>query len=153
MKQSPHEKHLLANLGPSKFSAEGFLGNDDRSLDEIIAVDSRILKDIGIEKSKLVAALKNAYEKTKKGMGGEVEIAPDVVGVFHESRGEIPSPFPHEGTFEKGDAEITHKKTGEKIFITSLSIHLIDKHDFFQGKGSHFRIEPHTAAKLFGLIT
>ena len=142
----------MRNLGPSKFSAEGFLGSDSRPVDEIVSEDLLSLEKNQVAKETLVEALKGAYETAKKAFGAEVDIRSGVTAVFYESMGRVPSPFQADGVFEKGEAVVKDEESGHAIVITSLSIHLIEKYSFFQGKGSRYRIDPDTAAKIFRLI-
>jgi len=138
-------------LNPSIFSGEGFLGTDSRSLRDIIDADRKELERSGIDKNHLIAALKGAFEKAQSNLGMETVLLPGVTATYHESRGKIPSPFREDGSFEKGEVVVTDTKSGETIIVTPLSINLIEKHDFFQGKGSRFRIDPGTATTTFGL--
>ncbi|HUI92501.1 MAG TPA: hypothetical protein VLX68_09670 [Chitinivibrionales bacterium] len=142
---------LKAALGPSKFSAQGYLGNDERAPEEIIQEDLIILARLGIGKNNLVAALRKTYITAERALGNPVEISPGVIAVHHEARGRIPSPFPEDGTLPKGETVVTDKKSGESIVITPLSMMLIERHDFFQGKGSAFRIDPEVAIRLLGI--
>ncbi|MBD3344623.1 MAG: hypothetical protein GF401_06140 [Chitinivibrionales bacterium] len=151
MKQSPSNGELHERLGPSPFSSGGFLGHDTRPVDEIINDDARVLESLDITQEQLADALTGAFEKTREGLGAEVELFPNVVGKFYESMGRIPSPFRGEGVFEKGEAVVTDTTTNEKIIISRLSINLIRKHCFFQGKGSRFRIEPKKAVSILRL--
>lgn len=148
MKQSPGDQDLNSLLGPSKFSSEGFLGNDTRTADEIIADDLRRLEHLGVTKEQIVTALKTAYDKAEKALGNPVAIRETVVAEYYESRGKIPSPFRGDGMFSKGEVDITDKKTGKSIIVTALGINLIEKRDFFQGKGSRFRIEPDSVKQM-----
>jgi hypothetical protein len=142
MKHSPHDNGLRSRLGPTKFSAGGFLGTDSRPLDEIVADDLRALEQSGVSKPALVRALRRAYEKARGAQGGPAEIRPGVTAVFHESMGRIPSPFRGDGVFPKGEASVADAATGRRIIITALGIDLIERHDFYQGKGSRYRIDP-----------
>lgn len=151
MKQSPAEQDLMRNLRPSKFSAEGFLGSDFRPFDEIVSEDLRSLEQKRVSKEGLVAALTDAYEMAKQALGAQVVIRPGVTAVFKESMGRVPSPFRGDGVFEKGEAVVKDEEAGHTIIITSLGIHLIEKHGFFQGKGSRYRIEPDRAIEIFRL--
>jgi len=150
MKKSPSEYELMRNLSPSKFSAEGFLGSDRRPIDEIVSEDLRVLERCHVPKDALVQALKHAYDSAQRALGAEVLIRPGVTAVFHESMGRIPSPFKGDGVFEKGEAVVKDIR-GHSLVITRLSIHLIEKHGFFQGKGSPYRMDPITAIKIFRL--
>jgi hypothetical protein len=151
MKLSPQDKKLIHNLGPSKFSKEGFLGTDTRSFEEIIADDLRTLERTGVSKELLLQALKDTYQKAKEAFGAEIEIRKNVKAVFHESMGRIPSPFCKDGLFEKGEAVVTDSTNNLSLIITSLGINLIERHDFFQGRGCRFRIDPLVAIKIFRL--
>ena len=151
MKRSPDEEKLWRDLGSSEFSAEGFLGHDDRPVDEIISADLRSLEALGATKQQLVHALGDVYDRAKGAFGAEVNIAPDVTAVYYESRGRIPSPFRGDGTFEKGEAILTNLRSSQSLIVTSLSIHLIEHHDFFQGKGARYRIDPKVAIEILGI--
>jgi len=150
MKETPQDKSLEERLGASRFSGEGFLGTDHRPVDEIIADDLRTLAQLGVDRGALHAALHDAFEKARAAFGGEVEIRPGVVAVAHESMGRIPSPFQGDGVFEKGDVVLTGPG-GEQIILTALGLSMIEKHDFFQGRGSRYRVDPALAVRLLGL--
>ena len=151
MKLSPEDQRLIHNLGPSKFSKEGFLGTDTRPLQGIIDDDLRTLKEVGVSKELVVQALKDAYQKAKNAFGAEVEIKKNVTAMFCESMGRLPSPFCKDGVFEKGEVVVTDLINNLSLIITSLGINLIEKHDFFQGRGCRFRIDPLVAIKIFKL--
>jgi hypothetical protein len=139
------------NFEASKFSADGFLGSDPRPVDEIIADDTRDLEQAGISRHDLVAALEAAYKKSRDALGAIVEVAPSVQGEFFESRGRIPCPFRGCGVFEKGEASLSAADSHKPVFVTSLGIHMIAAHGFFQGRGSRFRIGPVEAAILLSV--
>jgi hypothetical protein len=152
MKLSPEDQRLIHNLKPSKFSKEGFLGTDNRSFAEITTEDLRTLEKTGVPKELLVQALKDTFQKARNTFGAEVEIKKNVKAVFHESMGRIPSPFCKDGLFEKGEVVVIDSANNLSLVITSLGINLIEKHDFFQGRGCRFRIDPLVAIKIFRLL-
>ncbi len=153
MKRSPAEDELIQSLGPSKFSAEGFMGHDTRPVDEIISADERKLDRLGIAIQTLVNTLKAIYQQAQQAHGAEIQIKPGVFATFYESRGRVPSPFKTDGVFEKGEAVAREKETGQQMIITQLGIALIERHHFFQGIGSRYRIDPEVAVRLLGLAT
>ena len=142
MKKSPEESNLEERLKPSIFSGSGFLGNDERPIDEIVADDLKALEQHDIDKEDLTNLLKKAFEKVEGTFGQEVRLSENLTGEFYEAKGRIPSPFRGDGVFEKGEARIRHESSGEEIIITALSLHLISEHSFFQGKGSRYRLDP-----------
>jgi archaellum biogenesis protein FlaJ (TadC family) len=151
MKHAPQEESERRRLEPSKFSAEGFLGSDPRDVSEIIAEDQRMLDELRVDKQKVVESLTTIYSAAKAAQGAEVAIGKDLLAMFYESLGRIPSPFRGDGVFEKGEVALTHIPTGGKLYITALGINMIDRHGFFQGKGSRYRINPQDAMNIFGL--
>ena len=150
MQETPEDKALEDRLGASKFSGEGFLGTDHRPVDEIVAADLHALAQLGVSKETLLAALRDAFEKARAALGGEVAIRPGVTAVAHESMGRIPSPFRGDGVFEKGDVVLA-SAAGEQLVLTALGLAMIEKHAFFQGHGSRYRIDPVRAAALLGV--
>ena len=65
------------------------------------------------------------------------------------SMGKIASPFG--GLYNKENVEVKNMRTGESITWTTLNIHMIRDHGFYEGKGSHFRVEPEDIAKILEL--
>ncbi|MBN2281040.1 MAG: hypothetical protein JXQ65_10705 [Candidatus Marinimicrobia bacterium] len=149
MKKAPDYEKLKHRLESSKFSGSGFLGTDERPVDEIIADDLHQMEINQIDKDDLVDLLKIYYQKIRVEIGRRVRFTDNIYGEYHESMGRIPSPFIGDGVFEKGEAVIVNEKTGETFVITALAINLIEKHDFFQGKGSRYRLDP---VRLFHLF-
>ena len=150
MQETPEDKALEDRLGASKFSGEGFLGTDHRTVDEIIAEDRRTLERLGLPRERLLAALRDVFDKARAELGGEIPVRPGVVAVAHESMGRIPSPFRGDGVFEKGDV-VLRSASGEELVLTALGLSMIEKHGFFQGRGSRYRVDPARAAALLGL--
>jgi hypothetical protein len=151
MKNSPHDKALRARLGPSKFSAQGFMGSDTRTVEEIIAEDRRWMEQVGITVEKIADDLGEAYRRGREALGGTVDLGDGRTAVYHESMGRVASPFRGDGVFEKGEVVVTDTKNGLQLRLTALGIHLIRRHGFFQGRGSAYRIEPPEAVRVLRL--
>lgn len=150
MKQSPQEQEQNRRLSPSKFSRDGFLGSDTRSLEEIVSSDRRTLEGRGLTVEAVAKGLRDIFARAKAGLGDEVDLGGGAAAAYHEARGRVPSPFSGDGTFEKGTVTVTLPGEAQPFILTDLSIFLIGKYGFFQGTGSPFRIEPLAAAKLLG---
>ncbi|MBN1600672.1 MAG: hypothetical protein JW915_03640 [Chitinispirillaceae bacterium] len=151
MKKIPQQKELKDLLGPSKFSGDGYLGTDPRIPESIIEEDRHIIEQSGFTKEQLTESLKDALKKAVDALGDPVDILPGVTAVHYESRGKIPSPYRGDGLFQKGEVVIFDSKSGKKIIVTPLGINLIEKHNFFQGRGSRYRIEPEDIIVIFNL--
>jgi hypothetical protein len=148
MQSSSSEKNLRTQFGPSTFSADGFLGNDPRTPEEIIEEDKAEMARLGVTRDKIGAALRDLYVKAERAMGNPIKISETMTACHDEARGQIPSPYPGDGVFPKGQMKLTNSASKQTLLITPLSIHLIEKHGFFQGKGSKYRIEPEMAARF-----
>lgn len=142
MKLSPEEQERIKLFSPSKFSADGFLGNDTRQLSEIIAEDEEMVSSLATTCEEIADHLESVFNKAESTFGDPVEIKPGINATFHEARGKIPSPFRGDGVFQKGETVITDSTSNTGIVITRLGIDLIRRHHFFQGRGSRYRIEP-----------
>lgn len=151
MKQPPSEGDSLQNFKPSKFSADGFMGNDKRSVEDIVIDDGLKLQELGVTNYIIAAKLKEIYNTAKNALGAQIKIGENLVAQYYESRGKIPSPFRGEGMFEKGEVTISDTRTGQTIVVTSLGIHLIEKHTFFQGNGSRYRLDPQIVVTMLKL--
>ena len=150
MKLSPREQEQEKLFGPSKFSGQGFLGDDQRRPEEIIAADRKTLEKLGATCEVVAIGLQTVFDRAEAAMGSAIELGPGVSAAFFEARGKIPSPFRGDGVFQKGEVEVKDVRAGKSIFITRLGINLIRKHCFFQGRGSVYRIEPGDAIKICG---
>ncbi|MDT8391521.1 MAG: hypothetical protein RRC34_13545, partial [Lentisphaeria bacterium] len=151
MKENPAEKEILDRMRPGVLSAEGFLGADPRSLDQMIAEDVAELEGEGITIGELGAALNDLHQRVDAALGGPVSLADGQVTAEEiEVMGRIPCPF--------GCGTLAHKAVihvrfhGKQLLLTPLHGHLISEHGFFQGRGTIFRLEPKVAAELFRLL-
>jgi hypothetical protein len=147
MKHAPLDQSLRERLDASRFSAEGFLGNDAREIEEIVAQDRAELERLGVTEQAVVQALRAADDQARATLGAPVRLAPGLVARHHEAMGKTPSPFRGDGVFAKGETEVLWDD-GRRLRLTALGLALIERHGFFQGRGSLYRIEPQDAAAL-----
>ena len=150
MKLAPREQEQARLFGPSKFSAEGFLGNDPRTVEEIVEADRELLISLGTTADAVADLLAAVFARAEAAFGEPVAIKPSITATLFEARGKIPSPFRGDGVFQKGEVMVYEEDTQKTLFITRLGINLIRKHGFFQGRGSRYRIEPADALRLCG---
>ncbi len=140
MKMPPEYIEAQKNMQPGVISSVGFLGNDDRDLMEIITTDEQEMSGLGLDFQKVAEWLKNLMKEAEKGLGEPVVIGDLEVQLF-EARGFLPCPF-KDGIFRKKTMYIKRVDKGLTLQVSELSIHLLEKHRFLQGRGSPFRIEP-----------
>jgi len=149
MKRSPYDQQVLDRMAPGALCAEGFLGHDPRDLSDIIAADDAAVAAAGLIHTQIAAKLAEWMLIAITELGRAVELTDNVTGVWREGMGRIPSPWPGEGVFPKGELQLTDRRTGRAMLVTQLSVHLIGTHGFYQGRGSPYRIEP---AELIPLL-
>lgn len=151
MKQSPHQRKVSERMAPGVLCREGFLGRDRRPLGEILDADNSTVVGLGLRHEQIAGRLREVLDAAVAGLGRRVDLSEGLTAVFHEGMGRIPSPWPGEGTFRKGEVELTNAATGRTVRFTPLSVHLIARHGFYQGRGSRYRLEPQDVASMLGL--
>ena len=145
MKMSPRFTKAQANMQPGVITSDGFLGDDTRDIIDIIAADEERCTHLGIDLDEAVRKLRDLFERGRGGLGEPVTVDDTWIVRISEARGHLPSPF-EDGIFRKINAEIElaprGKRSGARLLVGELSIHMIETNHFLQGKGSPFRLEP-----------
>ena len=148
MKMTPELAKAQYNMKPGIISERGFLGDDSRPLSDIIENDAEIVKHLNLSNEKISEVLKDFMVRGKKGLGNPVVVDDMWEATTEEFRGKIPCPF-EDGITRKTNTVVKNLKTGEILEYSELSVHLIEKHGFFQGKESAFRVDPAKFKKVF----
>ena len=151
MKQDPQTRRIAERMAPGVLSKDGFLGTDPRRLEEIIETDRSTVVGLATTHEELAERLREAFEAARARLGTPVQVASGLTAVYWEAMGRIPCPWGGCGTFPKGEVELINAATGRRILFTALSVHLIARHGFYQGRGSRYRLDPATIAGLFGI--
>lgn len=139
MKMTPELKKAQANMAPGVITAEGFLGNDRRNLSTIIDEDAQIMRRLELDPAELGQRLHHFMDEGRKGLGEPVTVDERWLVKTDEARGKLACPW-EDGVFRKINVTLERKDTGEKVFYTDLSIHLLEAHGFLEGRGSSFRL-------------
>jgi hypothetical protein len=148
MKENPEQQALRSKLAPGVFSAEGFLGSDTRSPAEIIQTDSLTAEKLGFSHHQLAARMRQLTEAGKSGLGRRVVVDSFLAVTVTDAMGAIPCPFSDNYRASKQITQVENLRTGQTATWSDLNIHMIEKHGFYEGQGSAFRIEPATIASL-----
>jgi len=149
MKESPQMQKLEQILRSSKLAAGGFMGDDLRSINEIISTDASEVSKLGYTIEQIASKMQEITDTVKTGLGNWVKIDNKLQAVVEEAKGSLTCPWPHPGRYLKRVTTVEHRNSGETIRWSDLNIHLIAKHGFFEGRGAMFRIEPE---KLVNII-
>jgi len=135
----------MINLNKKIFmniAAGGFLGTDTRSVSEIIDCDMSELAELKITIEKIVGRMKEITNTAIPALGNWVQAGKKLTAKVEEAKGLLSCPWPHPARFAKRVTYVKNTESGQTIKWADLNIHLIEKHNFFEGKGSPFRIEP-----------
>ncbi len=142
MKQSPEAVRLDMTLRSSALVAGGFMGDDPRSVSEVMDADAGALSRLGVTAGEVAARMREITDKAATAESTWVEIDANREAVVNDTRGSLPCPWPHEAWFLKRVTTLRRKDTGKTVRWSELNIHMIAAHGFFEGKGSLFRTEP-----------
>ncbi len=148
MKKSPDTQKLEQILRSPAFSACGFMGADTRSLAEIIDADLAEVARLGYTPQQIAERMQQITDVAKTALGNWAKIDDTYRAMITEARGRIPCPWPHAGSYAKRVTTMEDTKTGREILWSDLNIHLIAEHNFFEGRGSPFRIDPKKTIEL-----
>ncbi|MGC8954851.1 MAG: hypothetical protein ACP5JS_02015 [Fervidobacterium sp.] len=146
MKMTPKYIKAQENMKPGKITADGFLGDDDRNIVDIIEADEEEFQFLDLDFVEVAKLMRKIMKEGLKGFGEAIRYDKWEVKV-DEARGFLPCPF-QDGIFRKRVAVVRNLINNEEIMYSELSIHLLAAHHFLQGKGSKFRLEPKKIKKV-----
>jgi len=141
MKQTAEMDRYQRNMLPGVITLEGMLGTDTRHLVDILIEDNAIVRRLGCTHAIIAARMRQLREAGTKGLGMSLHVDDHFHVRVDNVRGKLPCPF-EDGVFQKTFIEVQNDRIGKSITYTDLHIHMIDAHGFYEGRGSHFRIEP-----------
>ena len=152
MKQAPEHQTIQANMLPGKFSADGFLGEDNRNLDDILLEDQKAVDRLGVSHTWIADRMYTLTEHGKSGLGRPMTVDGAYEVVVEEYMGRIPCPFRDNRGNDKRITTVTRLSDGKVMQWTDLGIHMIDQHGFYEGKGSSYRHEPSELADFLSQV-
>ena len=148
VKESPQNKKLEEMLRSSKLVAGGFLGEDTRSISEIIDSDISDISRLGYTVEQIAARMREITNKAVLFLGNWSEIDNKRLAKVDEAKGSLVCPWPHSGRYAKRVTTVKQTESGQTIKYSDLNIHLIEEHGFFEGRGATFRLEPKKLIKI-----
>jgi len=148
MKKSPQSQKLEQMLRSSRIVAGGFMGADTRTVEEIIDADLAELAGLGKTADEVAKRMQQITDAAKAGFGSWVTIDNRRVASVDEAKGVLVCPWPHPGRFAKRVTTVKVVESGETLTWSDLNIHLIERHGFFEGVGSAFRLEPRELVRI-----
>ena len=147
MKLGPEEKRIMDKMQPGILTVDGFLGNDNRNLHDIIQEDAEKVEALGYTAEDIGKRMQYLTERSKEAYEEPILIDQKYLVQQDIWRGKVVRPFPHNGLYVKADIHLKNIENGIEISWTPLNIHFIEEHGFFEGKGSKHRLDPETLIK------
>jgi len=142
MKRLPEERRLEYLLRSSTIVADGFLGTDSRSHEEIIEADVSALARLGCTPEQVADRMEELTALAIPQLGNPIRVGDWLEVASEDYKGRIVCPWPHPVGVDKRITTARRLDTGEWVRWSDLNTHMIAEHGFFEGKGSAFRIEP-----------
>jgi len=147
MKETPQETRVRKRMLPGAITLHGFIGKDKRSLNTIIAADEQELEMLGYTADDIADRMQYFTDVSFSTFDGSITIDNCYKLETEVVRGKLPCPYAHGGLYRKAITKLTNLENNVCISWTSLNIHLIKEHHFFEGKGSAYRLEPSVLVK------
>lgn len=151
MKLTPQESRITQRMAPGALCREGFLRGDGRDLPEILDADASAVAALHLTHERIARRLEEVLQAAMAHLGAPVRLGEHLTARFRESMGRIPCPWGGCGVFAKGEVELADDRTGRTVCFTPLSVHLVGRHGFYQGRRSRYRLEPAELARLLDI--
>lgn len=142
MKRSPQNQKLEEMLRSSKMVAGGFMGSEMRSAEEIIDADAADLSATGRTAQEVARRMSDITEAATAGLGTWIKVDSSREAMVEEAKGFLVCPWAHPGRYNKKVTTVRNTGSGATMRWSDLNIHLIWQHEFFEGRGSAWRLEP-----------
>ena len=148
MKQTPQMQQIQEKMRPGVVTRDGFLGEDDRNLVDILIEDDAEVKRLGLTHQAIAQRMTELRDAGMRGLGEYIDVEPYFEVRVDSIRGKLPCPFGDPGIFPKTNISVRNKRLGEEILYTDLHIHMIWAHGFYEGRGATFRLPPARLAEI-----
>lgn len=137
----------MAKMQPGVITLNGFLGDDRRSLNDIIQDDSIVLQKLERNHKEIGERMRFLTQQSWDFFAEPVLIENKYLVSTDVVRGKLPCPFGHPGIFRKAITTLVNQENGIEVRWSSLNTHMIEAHGFFEGHGSTFRLDPEILCK------
>ena len=152
MKQTVQMNEIQERMKPGVITRHGFLGTDRRNLSDIIQEQDAEVLRLGLTHGQIAAKLREFSEAGTEGFGDAVTVDPHFEVSVDIARGRLPCPFGHCGLIRKTITRVKNVRNGREITYTDMTIHLIEEHGFYQGKGSAYHLGIRDIAEILDIV-
>ncbi len=142
LRRPADEQQLEEVMRSGKLVMGGFLGPDKRRPYDVIEEDLSVVWHLGHTVEELALRMQSLTQAGIEGMGSPVIVEDRLEVVVEDHKGMNVCPWPHSGGYRKRITTVRRLDSGKVLRWTDLGIHMIRRHGFFEGRGSHYRLEP-----------
>ncbi len=147
MKQTAIEDRAQAQMQPGVITRDGMLGTDTRRLVDILVEDEAAVRRLGTTNITIARRMRQLRRAGAGGLGNSIPVGDNFDVIVDGVRGRLPCPY-EDGTVSKTNTRVFNRRLGRELLFTDLNIHLIERHGFYMGRGSLYRIEPADAMAI-----
>jgi hypothetical protein len=141
LQQPENADAIEALLRSGKLALGGFMGWDDRELYVVIEEDLRAIWAAGRGVAEVAARMTKLTREGTAALGNPVMFDNMEITV-EENKGLNLCPWGCPDVLSKRVTTVQRPAGGKSLRWSDLSIHMIRRHGFFEGRGSAFRLEP-----------
>jgi len=147
LQQPADVRALEVVLRSGQLALGGFMGWDDRELYTVIEEDLKAVWFTGRSVAEVAARMTKLTKEGTAALGNAV-IFDGIEIVVEENKGLNLCPWGCTDRLDKRLTTVSRSGVDKPLKWSDLSIHMIRRHGFFEGKGSTFRLEPQDLIEL-----
>lgn len=150
MKQGPNFRRIEENMREGLLATHQFLGEDQRTLADIIHQDQLVLEQLGLTNQDIAERMHYFIDQLQWSTGSQL-VDHKYRVEREEHKGSILCPFADNFQASKSITSVFNLELGKKVIWSDLNIHLIAAHGFYEGYGAPFRVDPAECADVLGI--
>lgn len=143
---------LEESMRPGRLSVGGFLGEKE-VLDQILRADDEMVRSLGFTHEQIADRIEyfikavHCYPTNEGKLVGGIYL---VTGTVYRGSQKCPwgDSMPHSSI----DLSIRNNVLGEELRLPGAIVHLIRKHQFYEGKESLYRVDPAKTIRVLGIL-
>ncbi len=151
MRQNPKLQGIQMTMQAGVLAPYQFLGDDTRNIADIIHADNLTVTQLETTHATIVARMKYFAQSGKKSIGHEVVVDECYRVVAEEHKGSVPCPFADNYQARKSVIHVTNLVLQRSVYYTDLNIHMIEEHQFYEGIGAPYRVDPRDVVEILNV--
>jgi len=146
-------KVLEGCMRPGHASYGGFLGENE-SLAEVLAADDATVQRLGVTHGQIADRLEYFVKKSCEWKPESISSKPRItvdgkyLMDFRSYRGYQNCPWRDKAEYNNRELKVENTELGEAVSFPGLIVHLIRKHNFYEGRESPYRVDPEQVIRI-----